>query len=386
MSHPNPPCPDLETDQTGVVRVQSGGSTGEPKQLRRPIETWVTSAHLEAQAFGLSAQDRFAVLGNPSHSLWGYVHFRAGQLAAPCAGLSASDIAAWPPSARQAWNAVAPTVLYGVPELVATFARQLQRHAQPALSVRVLLLGGGPVSPSFPMSLIQSVFPNASPWSFYGTAETSFVGYMRPGLANCESALAGDEDRSQGSQRVHSNHSGLKPGEASPFLLFPSVEVDIRADPDGGGVGEIWVRSPMTMTPETWFNTGDLGRSVDGGGLQLLGRVARQLVVKGKKHLAEPIEQALMKGFGLARVALLANSQGQVCCLIAGCSGGSREGGLAPAYGLSLEQINAACRDHDPGFPGARRVITLAAKDWPITSAGKTDFVALRGFLEDVTT
>ena len=369
-----------------MVHVQSGGSTGVPKQLSRPIETWVTSAQLEAQAFGLSAQDRFAVLGSPSHSLWGYVHFRGAQLSAPCVGLSASDISARSASALQKWSAVAPTALYGVPELVATFARQLQRHAQPALSVRMVLLGGGPVSPSFPTSLMQSVFPNASLLSFYGTAETSFVGYQRLDLDDQDSPSRGGKRPAQVSQSAKPDHSGARSREALPFVLFPSVELDIRAERDGGGIGEIWVRSPMTITPEKWVGTGDLGRRADGGRFHLLGRAARQLVIKGEKYLVEPIEQALMQRFELAPVALLANSQGQVCCLVAGCSGEAGAGGSAPVHGPSLEQVNAACRDRDPAFPGVRRVITLTAKDWPTTLAGKTNFVALKGLLEGADT
>ena len=318
------------------------------------MQTWVKSAEAEAQAFGLTAQDSFAVLGSPSHSVWGYVHFRAAHLAAPCVGVSASEIAAWSPSVLPQWNAVAPTVLYGVPELVATFVRQLQRHAQPALNVRMVLLGGGPVSPLFPAGLIQSIFPNASLWSFYGTAETSFIGYRRL--------------------------------EVPTYALFPSVEPDIRAEQGRGDVGEIWVRSPMTITPEAWVNTGDVGRWVEGGGLQLLGRAARQLVVKGKKHLVEPIEQTLVRRFGLAKVALLANSEAQVCCLLVGWSGEAGAGRPAPVHGPSLEQVNAACRDRDLGFPGVRRVITLAAKDWPTIPSGKTNFVALRGLLEGANT
>jgi long-chain acyl-CoA synthetase len=349
VSQHKSPCPEHETNQTEVVHVQSGGSTGEPKQLRRPIETWVTSAQMEGQAFGLSAQDRFAVLGSEHHSLWDYVHFRAEQLAAPCVGLTVSEIAAWSPRSPHQWNAVSPTVLYGVPELVVTLARQLQRYAQPALNVRMLLLGGGPVSPSFPMSLMQPIFPSASFLSFYGTAETSFIGYRRL--------------------------------EAPTYALFPAVELDIRAERDGGGIGEIWVRSPMTITPEAWVNTGDLGSWADGGRLHLLGRANRQLVVKGEKHLVEPLEEALMRQFGLERVALLANSQGQVCCLIADCSGETGVGGPESAHELSLKQVNAAYRDHAPNFPGVRRVIMLTSKEWPNTLAGKTDFVALRKFL-----
>ena len=369
-----------------MVHVQSGGSTGAPKRLRRPIETWVTSAQLEAQAFGLSAHDRYSVLGSPSHSLWCYVHFRAAQHAAPCAGLSASEIAAWSLRLLQQWNAVAPTVLYGVPELVATFARQLQRHAQTALSVRMVLLGGGPVSPSFPADLMRSIFPNAGLWSFYGTAETSFVGYQRLDLPNQGSEDLEDHCRAQGIHGGQPTQPGSVPSEAAPFVLFPSVEIDIRAEGDQDRMGEIWVRSPMTITPEAWVNTGDLGRWADGGRFHLLGRAARQLAFKGEKHLVEPIEQTLMQRFDLARVALLANSQGQVCCLIANCSSEAGAGGPVTAHGPSLEQVNAACRDHDPGFPGVRRVITLAAKDWPISPAGKTNFVVLRGFLQGANT
>ena len=386
MSYPHAPCPDFETDQRGVVRVHSGGSTGAPKTLRRPIETWVTSAQLEAQAFGLSAQDRFAVLGNPSHSLWGYVHFRATQLVAPCVGLSASDIAAWTPSVLQQWNAVAPTVLYGVPELVATFARQLQRHVQPVLGVRMVLLGGGPVPPSFPAGRIQSIFPNASLWSFYGTAETSFIAYQRLDLANKGSEHPEGQGRAEGIHAGQSMQLGSVPSEAPPFLLFPSVELDIRAECDGGGIGEIWVRSPMTIAPEAWVNTGDLGVWADGGRFHVLGRAARQLVLKGNKRVVEPIEQALMQRLGLAHVALLANSEGRVCCLVAGCGGEAGAGGSTPVHGPSLEQVNAACRDHDPSFPGVRRVITLTVKDWPITPAGKTNFLALGEILESVNT
>ena len=365
-----------------MLHVQSGGSTGAPKQLRRPIQTWVTGAQLEAQAFGLSAQDRFAVLGSEHHSLWGYVHFRAAQLAAQCVGLSASDVSAWSASALQKWNAVAPTVVYGVPELVATFARQLRRHAQPALSVRMLLLGGGPVSPSFPAGLIRSIFPNASLWSFYGTAETSFVGYQPIDLGDQDSPPAGGRRPAQVSQSAKADHLGARSREVLPFVLFPSVELDIRAEFDGGGIGEIWVRSPMTITPEKWVGTGDLGRWADGGRFYLLGRAARQLVVKGEKHLVEPIEQTLMQRLGLEHVALLANSEGRVCCLVAGCSGEAGAVGSAPVHGPSLEQVNAACRDHDSGFPGVRRVITLAASEWPNTPAGKSNFVALREILE----
>lgn len=328
--------------EAAVVHVQSGGSTGAPKALCRPLQTWVTSALLEAQAFGLSAHDRFAILGGEHHSLWGYVHFRAGQVEAPCLGLSAAEMAFLSPQALGQWNEMAPTVLYGVPELVAAFARQLQRKGQPALSVRMLLLGGGPVLPSFPFETVASVFPNARCFCFYGTAQTSFVG-----------------------------HRPLDAAAVATYELFPSVELDIRAMNPEEAMGELWVRSPMTITPQAWVNTGDLGQWAANGGFHVLGRAARQLVVKGEKYVVEPLEEALMQRFGLAPVALLMDAQGRVSCIAAGHGS------------LDVQQINAVLRAYRSHSPSVRRLVALAAEDWPLTAAGKTDFPALQARLDE---
>jgi long-chain acyl-CoA synthetase len=312
------------------------------------METWVNSAEGEAQAFGITAQDRFAVLGSELHSLWGYAHFRAELVGAPCVGVSSQVLSSLRAETLQQWDTQAPTVLYGVPELVATFARLLQRQRRAAPSVRLLLLGGGPVSPAFPMKLVASVFPAACLWSFYGTAETSFVGYRQLGAY----------------EQGHLQEA---------YQPFPSVEIDIRVGGDAGKLGEIWVKSPMTITPEAWVNTGDLGQWASGGGFRLLGRANRQLVIKGEKHLVEPVEEALMRQFGLERLALVADDLGQVCCLMAS-SGGEA---------LSLEQVNEAIRSQGPSLPGVRRVIALRAEDWPLTLAGKTNFLALQTWLKN---
>jgi acyl-CoA synthetase (AMP-forming)/AMP-acid ligase II len=312
------------------------------------METWVNSAEAEAQAFGITAQDRFAVLGSELHSLWGYAHFRAELVGAPCVGVSFQVLSSLRAEILQQWDTQAPTVLYGVPELVATFARLLQRQRRAAPSVRLLLLGGGPVSPAFPMKLVASVFPAACLWSFYGTAETSFVGYRQ--LGACEQGHL---------QEV--------------YQPFPSVEIEIRLEGDAGGVGEIWVKSPMTITPDVWVNTGDLGQWALNGGFRLLGRANRQLVIKGEKHLVEPVEEALMRQFGLEQLALVADDVGQVCCLMVS-SGGEA---------LLLEQVNEAMRSLGPTIPGVRQVIALRAEDWPLTPAGKANFSALQQRLKN---
>jgi long-chain acyl-CoA synthetase len=332
-------------DLPETISVKTGGSTGQPRQLARPMDTWVQSASAERQAFGLEDADRFAVLGHPDHSLWAYVRFRA-QIGSS-AFLGVSQFNSQP---IQDLNQFQPTVLYGVPELVLTAARLLTRAGQTLASVRLVLLGGGPVPVGFSERGLRETFPNAEVWTFYGTAETSFIGVARP---------------------------------FEPYRCFPSVEVQIRDE------GEIWVRSPMTISPDEWINTGDLGRWADSAGgmnksrerlFEVTGRASRQLMVKGVKHPVEGVETVLIHAFqhrlAFGRVALIADTRGVTCLVLSPPT--EVDAGPDATLSICLEEVNALIQQDFQGFPVVRRLVALRASDWPITAAGKTNWHALR--------
>jgi acyl-CoA synthetase (AMP-forming)/AMP-acid ligase II len=295
--------------------------------------------------FGLEDTDRFAVLGHPDHSLWAYVRFRAQIRGSAFLGLSQFNS-----QSIQDLNRFQPTVLYGVPELVMTAARLLTRTNQTLTSVRLVLLGGGPVPSGFSERALRETFPNGEVWTFYGTAETSFIGVARP---------------------------------FEPYRSFLGVEVQIRDE------GEIWVRSPMTISPNEWINTGDLGRWADSAGgmnkgrerlFEVMGRASRQLMVKGVKHPVELVEraltQALPQTLALVRMALVTDTCGVICLVV------SPPEELDPAsdatLSIGLEEVNALIQQDFQGFPVVRRLVALRASDWPITPAGKTNWQALR--------
>ncbi len=334
-----------QLDASEIIAVKTGGSTGQPRQLARPTDTWLQSALAERQVFGLEEADRFAVLGHPDHSLWAYVRFRAQIGSSAFLGVSQFNS-----KSIQDLNRFQPTVLYGVPELVMTAARLLTRTNQTFASVRLVLLGGGPVPVGFSERTLRKTFPNAEVWTFYGTAESSFIGVARL---------------------------------FEPYRCFPSVKVQIRDE------GEIWVRSPMTISPDEWINTGDLGRWADSAGgmnksrerlFQVVGRASRQLMVKGVKHPVEEVEKVLMQAFqhrlGLDRVALIADNRGVIFLVI------SPPTEVGPVYdatlSIGLEEVNALIQQNFQGFPVVRRLVALRASDWPITAAGKTNWHALR--------
>jgi acyl-CoA synthetase (AMP-forming)/AMP-acid ligase II len=340
-----------------MLLVRSGGSTGNPKQMTRPLHTWVQTAHIEAQVFGITPLDRFAVLGDPQHSLWAYAKHRAQQVGAPCWGVPNKLVSSLKSELVLRWMTLAPTVVYGVPELVVNIARRFQRLSRVEETARLLLLGGGAIPTGFPETLVQAAFPNAKIWSFYGSAEASFIGYGSLG---------------------------------EPYRVFPAVELAIRE------WGEIWVRSPMTVTPERWVETGDLGRWVSGGAFEVLGRTARQLSIKGEKHVVEPLEMALMRQFGVSQLALLTDSRDRVVCALTSPTGSSGRGASfsdvssaryvpmprEPLWSPSLEEINATLRRYCARPPAVRRVEVLEPMQWPLTPAGKTNFSALKALIE----
>ena len=101
-------------------------------------------------------------------------------------------------------------------------------------------------------------------------------------------------------------------------LPLPGIEVRIDgAGPDG--IGEVAVRSPMVMkgylddpelTGETirdgWLFTGDLGRLVDGGALQLVGRKKNMIVTEGGKNVYPEDVEIAYEGLPVKELCLFA--------------------------------------------------------------------------------
>ena len=307
---------------TDCLVVYSGGSTGAPKKIIRPRQTWIDSAITEATVFGIGPTDRFAVLGGQSHSLWSYAHFRADHLGSSCVGVQRVNRANLRPLAE-----ARVTVIYGVPDLVAVMFRLCKRDSIQLPSVRTVLLGGGPVSPNFPTDHLQHICPMASTHRFYGCAETSFIA-----------------------------HAPLQ-GHYTPF---PGVQVRIDDDQ------VIWVKSALTVSPSDWIATEDIGRWIDDHTFDVLGRKSRQIQVKGQKHIVEPVERALIGALALSHLALLQDAQGKVHCVMA-----------SDEYAPSLKQINQAIRAIDSKFPLVRSAEALPRSQWPLNPGGKTDWVAL---------
>lgn len=331
----------------GQFHSRSGGTTGAAKAIRRSHRSWIASFEIARQHLGLGAQDVYAVLSAPVHSLALYAIAEAAHLGADLhllAGLR-------PRQQAMQIAGSGGTVLYATPTQL-----QLLCDAGKALpSLRQILCGGGRMPEGLPTRL-AALCPQAVVTEFYGTSETSFIAW-------------GDGSGPAGSV-----------GRA-----YPGVEIDIRNPVDG--LGEIWVRSPYLFdgyaeghSPETrWDNgfvtVGEVGRQDSQGFLFVAGRQNRMVCIAGQNVFPEDIEALLQSHPGTAHCAVMPVPdplRGTVLvAVVAGKANASRQQDL-----LDL------CRAHFGPLAAPRRVISLP--DYPLLPSGKPDLRAIAKRLEDL--
>jgi amino acid adenylation domain-containing protein len=157
------------------------------------------------------------------------------------------------------------------------------------------------------------------------------------------------------------------PGELGEICVAGErLAVEYLGDPEG--TAEKFVRVPLPSGPTRVYRTGDRGRMSPAGLLSVLGRVDRQVKLRG--HRVEPaeVEHAMMTVPGVLRAAVepQRDPDGAVTGLV---------GFYTALDGLDPEPLRAALRDRLPGYlvPGDLRGVA----DFPYTASGKVDHAAL---------
>jgi acyl-coenzyme A synthetase/AMP-(fatty) acid ligase len=265
------PSKDIKRLQT--IDVFSGGSTGSPKKMTRPVQSWLDSLGVETHVFGLTGYDRYGILGSDSHSLWAYAMFRAEHTGALCVGLRGSP--------REQFRSIALqrlSVLYAITPLLNLFCRYAFASGQTLLSVEKIIAGGA-AWPEGLALLCKKVFPKAEVHCFYGSVELGYVGHAKPN---------------------------------EPMWPFPGVEV--HSDEQQ----QLWARSALTIAPMQWLASGDrmawadqikpsssASQTPNARAFHVLGRVDRLINQAGIKIQPEPIEEELQFALDCTELAVV---------------------------------------------------------------------------------
>ena len=320
----------------GEFETLTSGSSGQPRHIRRTMDSWIASFAVNGQMFGIGPGRRVAVLGALEQSLALYGAVEALHLGADVYALMGLR----PDRQRAAMGQVGVEVLYASP---AQLRLLIEAGGTDLPGLALVMVGGSKLDDGLRAALGQMA-PGAEICEFYGAAETSFVTLARPG-----------------------DPAGSVGG------AYPGVQIECRGDP-----GEVWVRSPYLFAgyaggdgtgaarwQDGWLSVGEIGR-MEGGHLYLSGRAGRMVTVADQNVFPEQIEAVLMAMAGVRQaavlprpdplrgvhlVAVLLGDRAQEAAILAGLRG--QLGPLkAPKYLIWLQ-------------------------DWPILASVKTDLVAL---------
>jgi long-chain acyl-CoA synthetase len=231
-----------------------------------------------------------------------------------------------------------------------------RREIAPIDGVQLILISGARWMRERTTAL-QTLFPKARIIEFYGASETSFIAWMDAAPSAPANAVG-------------------KP--------FSNVEIDIRNPTPPLGVGQIFVRSTMLFTnyvgsmPDNttaerdgeWLSVRDMGYFDENGLLCLVGRENRMLVTQGKNLFPEEVEAVLMSCPDITQACVLGVPDPirgqQVVAVIRSHS---------DVLNITAQQLSDLCRTALERYKVPKRF--YICKDWPFTTSGKTDPVAL---------
>jgi len=364
--------------------MYSSGSTGTPKGIMHTHRSGLAYARLSADVYGISGDDRIA-----NHSPLHFDMSTLGYFTAMYAGATTvmipeayTKIAA---SLAQLLEAQGVTIWYSVPLALIQLLQRGLIETRDLSRIRWVLFGGEP----FPVKHLQELmrrWPQARFSNVYGPAEVNQCTYYHiPRDSDGEPQIDTDQPVPLGA--VWQNTEGL--------ILAPD---DTPVVP--GAEGELVICSPTMMhgywgRPElnahafyrqplyegfdkVYYRTGDLVRTREDGELLFLGRMDRQVKVRGYRIELDDIEHALTLHPGVEEAAVYpVKADGGVNHIEASVL--ARGGGS-----LEPEALKAHLAQRISAYAVPGRI--WVRKEFPRTTSGKIDRRALQAAAENPTT
>ncbi len=320
----------------GVPLHPTSGTTGPQKMAVRPVATGIAEVEHYVSTLGVGSDDTLLALSPMSHA---YSHGWC-VITPLITGASLVTTRRFRPQAVfEACRDHRITILPAVASLLDTlmFGAGKRLHAPQ----RRVITGGAPLTERTARNFER--FSGSRVCPLYGTTETGAIAVARP-----------DGPLAVG-------------GYVGP--AFDGVEIDVRPPEQPAemneGIGSVHVRSRSLMAgyliderldtsclEDGWFNTGDLGRVVDGA-LHLYGRQAEVINLSGMKVLPREVEEVIAALPGIAEVKVY--------------PGKTRYGTLqvraavVADNGVDVEQIKAHCERQLVYYKRPARVTLLDA-------------------------
>ncbi|MCG8383032.1 MAG: acyl--CoA ligase [Gammaproteobacteria bacterium] len=339
-----------------AVMIYSSGTTGEPKGILLSHQALIDNALLASRVLGLNCTDRSLTL-LPIFSSFGFA-FDFLQM-----GLLRASVVILPAfSETEALDAIERyrvTFLAGVPVMFSRLFTPSLIEARQLDSLRLMDVGGGPVSPRLKSDLKKTL--GVTVCESYGMTEISPVASVQslnddPESSSCGLPLPGFEVKvvDSGGEPVPRG----KPGE----LLFQSPTFMLS----------YWNKPEQTAKTLAggWLHSGDYGYRDEKGNIHILDRTKDMIVTNGFNVYPKEVENIIMELASVQSVAVVGIKDDvrgeQVFAFVE----------LHPGGHLDPSDVINYCDQHLARFKVPREVIMIP--EIPLTASGKIQRFKLR--------
>lgn len=351
-----PPVAALSADDVFLIGATSG-STGAPKLYLHTQNTQKNEARILNRELGIGAHDRFLPIAPLTHR--GALMF--GLLTALDAAATLAVLREYKADEvlRQI-DANGITALMAIPAQVSDLLDLIEKRPDSARTLRLIMITGAPVSPDL-IRRLKSALPACTPLTGYGTSETGYSLFTRPGdsvarLQTCGRTMPGMEVRI-----AAGDNDGIQDGEIQLRGAF--VSCGYYANPEA---------TAASLTEDGWFRTGDIGHLDEDGYLIVSGRQRNVIIRAGLKIQAEEVEQVINQHPRVKQSVVVAVPDERLGeSAVVFVVPGEGETLALPELLSFLENLGVA------KFKWPERLVLMP--ELPVNAIGKIDRIVLRG-------
>jgi amino acid adenylation domain-containing protein len=350
--------------------ISTSGSTGRPKRIVHTHTSALRYAELAANCYGLRPDDRMANVA-PFHFDQSTFELYAAPLVGAATVLVPDVLLRFPASVSELLERESVTTWYSVP----TILRQLlQRGAleQRDLTALRWVLFGGEIFPPTELRALMASLPEARFSNVYGPAEVNQCMYFHlDGPPSDERSVPIGTAWEDTELRLVDHNGTVVPHEGRGELLVRTAtamagywnrpdldELVFASEPAEGGL----VRR--------WYRTGDVVERHADGLITFVGRVDRQVKIRGVRVELEAVEAALDSVDGVTASAAICVDDPDAPLV-----------GIVETSTISdVSVVHRAIREILP--PGAVPDRVVLVGSLPVTTSGKVDTVRAAQLLE----
>lgn len=342
-----------------AVALYTSGTSGKPKAVLMTHQGFANLAKVHGEAFGLANNSRALIYGSPVHGNW------INSL------LSALANGATAVVEREKKLLPGPDLLHVLRERQITHVHMpptslaaLPHTELPAL--RVLTLGGE----ALVVDSIAHWLDQARLFNCYGATESNWLSFSEITKASLIQLTIGHPIAGMQAKIVNTKLKPVAQGEVGELIMSGvGLALGYLNDPD---LTREKFFTSKHLGDKLWYRSGDLGRALEDGQYEVIGRNDAQLSVRGYRVEPAEIEAALIKHSAVAQCAIhgrrnhLGSTQ-----LIATLS-------LTSENKLTVEQLRDWLATSLPQYmiPARFRVV----EELPLLANGKLDRQILNNF------